>query len=98
MYHLGHEYSRYSFYETSQNNFFCSKKTRWFVTPVIIFTIVYNIPKFFELHLVYPPNSIECQTNSTQCIEKEILESVELKPTSMRINKVSIILHPSMVE
>ena len=74
----------------SAHRFFFSGmcKTRWFVTPVIIFTIVYNIPKFFELHLVYPSNEIDCGTNTTKCDEKENFKEVALKPTNMRINKV----------
>ena len=68
-------------------------KTRWFVTPVILFTLIYNIPKFFELELVYPPDEIICQSNSTQCSSEKLenfVDQVELKPTEMRINKVNL--------
>ena len=75
-------------------------KTRWFVTPVILFTLIYNIPKFFELELVYPPDEIICQSNSTQCISEKLenfVDQVELKPTEMRINKVNLHTYFSII-
>ena len=69
-------------------------KTRWFVTPVILFTLVYNIPKFFELELVYPPaDEIDCTGNQTKCHENYNINQVELKPTHMRINRVKKITY-----
>ena len=71
-------------------------KTRWFVTPVILFTLIYNIPKFFELELVYPPDGNICQSNSTQCSSEKLenfVDQVELKPTEMRINKVNLLTY-----
>ena len=38
----------------------------------ILFSITYNIPKFFELELVYPPDEIICQSNSTQCSSEKL--------------------------
>ena len=51
-------------------------KTRWFVLPVVLFTLVYNIPKFFELRLVFTPEG-SSQGNQTQnCLDVNLNNTV----------------------
>ena len=53
-----------------------------FITPVIIFTVVYNIPKFFELSVVTTyPNRLTNNTFS-RCARK-IFDDAELKSSSI---------------
>ena len=76
--------------------------TRTFVIPVFIFTLLYNVPKFFELTLVYVPvdhvEEIQANDPNATLPSFELYDwtnytgrvRVELKPTSLRINRIYI--------
>ena len=53
-----------------------------FITPVIIFTVAYNIPKFFELSVVTTyPNRL--MNNSFSRCARKIFDEAELKSSSI---------------
>ena len=53
-----------------------------FITPVIIFTIVYNIPKFLELSVVTTYPIMTMNTSFSACAKK-IFDDAELKSSSI---------------
>ena len=80
-------------------------KTRWFILPIVVFTLIFNIPKFFELKWDLPcetPLDLEAENctmfnqTSDLCSELMFTEEKEqfwsefdIGPTEMRKNRVN---------
>ena len=79
-------------------------KTRWFIVPVVGLSLTYNIPKFFELKLIFAeedPNMFEGLINHSaissaehQNIEQPFTHlevrniTVDIVATDLRLNQV----------
>ena len=61
-----------------------------YVTPVILFSILFNAPKFFELKLV--DRIVECHdTTKNQAKKTECIPILEISPTDLRNDKAYIL-------
>ena len=70
------------------------------ILPIILFSITYNIPKFYELKVVTARDTIEHSSNDNQTVSTEnyethrdnssyeeyYQENVSILPTNMRLN------------
>ena len=70
------------------------------ILPIIIFSITYNIPKFYELKVVTARDTIEHRSNDNQTVlnenyekhsdnssyEEYYQENISILPTNMRLN------------
>ena len=75
-------------------------KTRWFIVPVVCLSLTYNIPKFFELKLIFAeedPNMFEGLINHSaiSSAEHQNIEHLEVRnitvdivATDLRLNQV----------
>ena len=70
-------------------------KTRWFIVPVVCLSLTYNIPKFFELKLIFAeedPNMFEGLINHSAISPFTHLEvrniTVDIVATDLRLNQV----------
>ena len=74
-----------------------SYKSRYFLVPVVVFSIAYTVPKFFELRLAWRPSGCDLgdQMNVTQCScdQANVTCGPELIATDLRKSKPYIIVY-----
>ena len=64
-------------------------KTRWFIVPVVGLSLTYNIPKFFELKLIFAEEGGFEGMEDQEMVDHPLRNvTVDIAATDMRLNQV----------